>query len=132
MTTGPHQFALDGDNFALQSKTMTALARMHALLPLTRRSLTLWFSAFFSPTLYFLLLILADRFFIPSPPEILVASLFYLIPPVALLVCGSVLWFSSLTVARKIGWMLFTLFAMLLQFGILLAIMIVATGFAPT
>jgi hypothetical protein len=111
---------------------MTPLARVHTLLPLSRRSLTVWLSAFFSPTVYFLSLVLADRFFVPSPPEILVASLFYLIPPVALLVCGSVLWLSSLTVARKIRCMLFTLFAMSLQFGILLAIMIVAAASVPT
>jgi hypothetical protein len=105
---------------------------MHALNLLPRRSLSLWLSAFFSPAVYFLLLLLGDSFFLPAPPETLVASLFYLIPPVALLVCGAVVWSSSLTVSRKIGWMLFTLFAMLLQFGIFLAIFIVATGFAPT
>ncbi|MFA6564748.1 MAG: hypothetical protein WCV00_22770 [Verrucomicrobiia bacterium] len=105
---------------------------MYALIPLTRRSLMVWLSAFFSPTVYFLLLLLADRFHVPSPPEIFVASLFYLIPVAALLVCESVVWSSSMAVARKIGWMLFTLVAMLLQFGILLAIMITATGYAPT
>jgi hypothetical protein len=112
---------------------------MRALIPQPRRrlpvrlSLTVWLSVFFSPTVYFLLLLLADRFHIVrSPPEIFVASLFYLIPLIALLVCGSVVWLSSMRAARKIGWMLFTLFAMLLQFGILLAIIIMATGFAPT
>jgi len=35
---------------------------------------------------------------------------------------------SSLIAARKIGWMLGTLFGMLLQFGILLGIFVVATG----
>src|SRR5438270_9971181 len=101
---------------------------MCALIALPRRSLTVWLSAFFSPPLYFLLLLLADRFHIPSPPESIVASLFYLIPAVALLVCGSVVWLSSMTLARRVGWMLFTLFAMLLQTGILLAIIITATG----
>jgi hypothetical protein len=103
-------------------------SRMPALIPLSRRSLAVWLSAFFSPTVYFLLLLLADRFHVPSPPDIFVASLFYLIPPVALLVCGSVVWLSSMTVAPRIGWMLFTLFAMLLQIGILLAIFITATA----
>ena len=102
---------------------------MRAFIPLPRRSLTIWLAAFFSPAVYFLLLMLADRFFVPSPPDIFVASLFYLIPAVALVVCGSVVWLSSLTVARKIRWMLFTLFAMLLQFGFLLTIVIVATGY---
>jgi hypothetical protein len=105
---------------------------MHALITLPRRSLTVWLIAFFSPTVYFVFLLLADRFSVPSPPEILVSSLFYLIPLVALLVCGSVVWSSSETVTRKIGWLLFTLFAMLVQFGVLLAIIIQATGYAPT
>ena len=106
---------------------------MRILIPLARRSLAVWLSAFFGPTAYFLLLLLADRFhFVPSPPDIFVASLFYLIPQVALLVCVSVVWLSSMAAARKIGWMLFTLFAMLLQFGILLSIIMVATGYAPT
>ena len=104
---------------------------MHALIPLPRRSLTIWLSAFFGPTAYFLLLLLADRFQVPSPPENFVATLFYLIPAVALLVCGSVVWMSGMTVALKVRWMLFTLFAMLLQAGLLLAIIVVATGYAP-
>ena len=89
-------------------------------------SLTIWLSAFFSPTVYFLLLLFADRFHFAAPPEIVVASLFFLIPLVALVVCESMVWSSRMTVARKVGWMLITLVAMLLQFGILLAIVIVA------
>lgn len=113
---------------------------MHAVIPLLQRSRTVWFSAgvwlvaFFSPTVYFLLLVLANRFQIPSPPESLVVSLFCLIPVVALLVCGSVVWRSSMTVAWKIGGLLFTLMAMLLQFGTLVviirAILIAVTGYA--
>jgi hypothetical protein len=105
---------------------------MLALIPLPRRSLTVWLLAFSSPTVYFLLLLLADRFHVPSPPESFVASLSYLIPAGALLVCGSVVWLSSMTVARRTGWMLFTLLAMLLQTGILLAIIMTATGYVPT
>lgn len=105
---------------------------MRAFIPLTRPSLTLWLSAFLSPAVYFLFLLVADRLFLPSPPEVVVASLFYLIPPVALLLCGSVIWSTNITVAQKIGWILFTLVAMLLQFGVLLAVIIAATGFAPS
>jgi len=101
---------------------------MDPLIALPRRSLAVWASAFFSPAFYFLLLLLADTFFLPGPPEIIVALLFYLIPPVALLVCGAVIWSSSLTGGHKIGWMLGTLFGMLLQFGILLGIFVVAAG----
>src|SRR5262245_35554873 len=103
---------------------------MRASIPLPRRSLAVWFSAFISPTVYFLLLLFADRFHVPAPPEIVVASLCFLIPFVALLVCECAVWSSSMTVARKIAWMLFTLVAMLLQFGILLVIIIAAIGAA--
>ena len=79
--------------------------------------------AFLSPTAYFLLILLANNFQIPSLPATLVWSLFFLIPAVALLICESVVWSCSKTVGRKIGWMLFTLLAMLLQFGIILVIL---------
>ena len=101
---------------------------MNVLVTLPRRSLAVWLAAFFSPAVYFLLMLFADTLFLPSPPETLVALLFYLIPPAALLVCGAVVWSSSLRGAHKIGWMLGTLFGMLLQFGILLGIFVVAAG----
>jgi hypothetical protein len=74
------------------------------------------------------LLLLADSFRLSSPPDAVVASLFYLIPLIAILVCFSMVWFSSVAVTRKLRWMLFTLTAMLLQFGAALAIFVVATG----
>ena len=86
-------------------------------------SAVVWLSAFLTPTAYFLLILLASKFQIPSPPQTLVWSLFFLIPMVALLICESVVWSCSKTVGRKIGWMLFTLLAMLLQFAIILAIL---------
>ena len=80
-------------------------------------------SAFLSPTACFLLLLLANKLQIPSLPAALVWSLLFLVPAVALLVCEGVAWSCSKTVGRKIGWMLFTLLAMLLQFGMILAIL---------
>jgi len=69
----------------------------------------------------------------PNPSETFVGSLFFY-PVVALLICESVVWSCNKTVGRKIGWMLFTLFAMLLQFGIILvilrAILVTAIGYA--
>ena len=82
-----------------------------------------WLSVFFSPSAYFLGILLADKFQIPSPPQSLVWSLFFLIPVVALLICGSVVWLHSKTVARKIILMLLTLLGMLLQFGVLVVIL---------
>ena len=102
---------------------------MNASIPQPRRSLpvwlstVIWLSAFLSPTAYFLLLLLANKFQIPSLPATFVWSLFFLIPVVALLICESVVWSCSKTLGRKIGWMLFTLLTMLLQFAIILAIL---------
>jgi hypothetical protein len=103
---------------------------MSASILLPRRSLAIWLLAFFSPATYFLLLLFADRFRVAPPPEQFVALLFYLIPLVALLVCESVVWVSTKTVARKIGWMLFTLFAMLVQCGLIIALIVMATEYA--
>lgn len=95
---------------------------MHTLIALPPGGrLTVWLLAFFSPTVYFVLL-LAGGSGVPDPLKPAVGLLFFLIPVVALLVCESVVWWSSITVAWKICWMLFTLFAMLLQFGILAVI----------
>lgn len=111
---------------------------MNASIPQSRRSLpvwlsvVVWLSAFLSPTAYFLLMLLANKFQIPSLPAKFVGSLLILIPAVALLICESVVWSCSKTVARKIGWMLFTFLAMLLQLAILAviirAILIVTIG----
>jgi len=96
-------------------------------------SAAVWLSASVSPTAYFLLLLLANRFQI-NVPDTFAGSLFFLIPVVALLICESVVWSCSKTVGRKIGWMLFTLLAMLLQFAIILAILrvilVAAIGYA--
>jgi len=101
---------------------------MNPSIPQPRRSLpawlsvVVWLSAFLSPTAYFLLLVLVNKFQIHLP-EMFVGTLFFLIPVVALLVCESVAWSCSKTVGRKIGWMLFTLLAILLQFGIILVVL---------
>ena len=93
-----------------------------------------WLLAFLSPTSYFLLMLLGNKFQIPSLPAKFAWSLFFLVPAVALLTCESVVWSCSKTVGRKIGWMLFTLLAMLLQFGIILVILrmiiVTAIGYA--
>jgi hypothetical protein len=109
---------------------------MNASIPQSRRSLpvwlsvVVWLSALLSPTAFFLLMLVANKFQIPSLPAKFAWSLFFLIPAVALLICKSVVWSCSKTVGRKIGWMLFTLIAMLLQFGIILVIlrMIIVTA----
>lgn len=103
---------------------------MSASIPLPRWRLAGWQLAFFSPTTCFLLLLLADRLHVAPPPEQFGVLLFYLIPLLALLACESVVWVSTKPIARRIGWMLFTLFAMLVQCGLILAIIVLATGYA--
>ena len=93
--------------------------------------LTAWLCAFISPTVYFLFLMIADRFHVPrSLPEGVIASLVYLIPLFALLVCMSIVWRSGTTVPRKMGWMLFTVLAMVIQFCVILTTIVAATGYA--
>ncbi len=113
---------------------------MDASIPQPRRNLPVWLGvavwlvAFFSPTVYFILLLLANRLQVPSPPVIFVIALFCLIPVVALVVCGSVVWLSRMTVARKIGWTLFTLAGLSIEFAILVVviriILVAATAYA--
>jgi len=113
---------------------------MNASLPQSRRSLPVWLSlvvwlaAFLSPSACFLQLLLANKLPIPNLLAKLLLLLVFLIPVVALVTCESVAWSCSRTVGRKIGWMLFTLLAMLLQFGIILvvlrAILLTTIGYA--
>ena len=97
-------------------------------------SLVIWFSVFFSPTGYLLLMLLANKFHISAPPDAVVWSLFLLIPVVALLVCGTVAWFSGKTMLGRIGRLACTVSAMVIQFGVILvllrAILVTAIGYA--
>ncbi len=83
-----------------------------------------WLLAFFSPTAYLLLLMLAvGLHFSDNLPQAFVGSLFFLIPVFALLVCEFVLWSAKVTLARKTGLMIFTLLGILLQFGFIIVIL---------
>jgi len=105
---------------------------MRALISQHPRSLpvwlgvAIWLAVFLSPTGYFLLLMIADRWNAPAPPERLVVSLFFLIPVVALLVCGSAVWHSKLPPRRRVGSLILMVLAMLLQVGGLLVIIVSA------
>ncbi len=90
---------------------------MTAFILQPRCNRLVWLLAFVSPVGFFVLLLLGDRLGLASPPEGLVATLFYTIPLVALAVCGWAIWSSSLLPSRKIGWALFTLLGIGLQFG---------------
>ncbi|MBI3820268.1 MAG: hypothetical protein HY286_16370 [Planctomycetes bacterium] len=103
---------------------------MRIAIPFSLQKLIIWLAAFVSPTAFFLLLIVADSYHVPPPPEAVVASLFCIIPVAALIVCESIVWKSNMTTASKIGWMLFTLFALAVQIGLLFVIIISAIGAA--
>ena len=105
---------------------------MRALLFPHRRSLpgwlgvALWLAVFLSPTGYFLLLMMADRWHVPAPPESLVAALFLIIPIVALLVCGRAAWLSQPSLRRRVIGLVLTVLGMLLQVGVLFVIIVSA------
>ena len=92
-----------------------------------------WLGAFVSPTVYFLLLLLASKSQI-HVPQVLAVSLLFLIPVAALLICEWVVWSCSKTVGGRIGWMVFTLLAMVLQCAVILVvlrvILVTAIGYA--
>jgi hypothetical protein len=105
---------------------------MRALLFQPPRSLpawlgvVLWLAVFLSPTGYFLLLVMADRWHVPAPPASLVVSLFFVIPIVALLVCWRAAWHSQPTLRRRVIGLVATVLGMLLQVGVLLVIIVSA------
>lgn len=90
------------------------------------RSVAIWLAAFLSPTGYFLLLVMADKWHVVATPESLVVSLFCLIPIVGLLVCGRVAWLSKLNLRWRVGWLVVTVLAMLVQCSVLLVIIVSA------
>ena len=90
------------------------------------KPVAVWLTAFLSPTAYFLLLLVGDRLQVPAPPEGFVVSLFCLIPVVALLICGTVVWRKNRIVKRRVGWLVLTVLAMALQLSVLLVIIISA------
>ena len=89
-------------------------------------SAAVWLAVLLSPTGFVLLVMIADRLQVPAPPESVVVSLFCIIPVVALLVCGMVAWLSKLNVRWRVGWLVLTLLAMLLQVGVLFVIIVSA------
>jgi hypothetical protein len=99
---------------------------MLASIPVPPRTLGFWLIAFFSPTIYFLLLLVADRFHVPSLPDAVVAMFFYALPLLALAICESLIWCSRVPPALRLRGMILTVAAMLVQFAVVLAILTVA------
>lgn len=103
---------------------------MRALNPRHPRSLPVWLAVFLSPTAYVLLLMIMDRLQVPAPPEGFVVSLFCLIPVVALLACGTRVWLSKMSLGWRVGGLVLTVLAMLLQCGVWLVIIVSAISAA--
>lgn len=89
-------------------------------------SLPAWLAAFLSPTAYVLLLMLVDRLHLPAPPEGFVVLLFCLIPLVALLACGTLVWRSKMSLGWRLSGLVLTVLAMLLQCGVWFVIIVSA------
>jgi hypothetical protein len=83
-----------------------------------------WLVMFLSPTGYILFLMMVDRLRVPALPEGLVVALFCAVPVVALLVCGRMVWLSKMSVSWRVGWLVFTVLAMLLQVSVWFVIIV--------
>lgn len=90
----------------------------------------IWLAAFLSPTAWVLLLILMDRWQVPPAPEGFVVLLFGLVPVLALLACGTVVWFSKMRLGWRVGGLVLTVLAMLLQCGVWFVIIVSAISAA--
>ena len=82
-----------------------------------------WLAAFLSPSAFFLLIILLSNSRAINPAEMVVWALFVLVPAGALMVCEWVAWSCSRTVRWRIGWMVFTLVALGVQFAVIVVIL---------
>ena len=86
--------------------------------------LPVWLLVFFSPSLYFFLFLLSNRFHLaPNLPGTFYVTLFFLIFIGALLFCAGVSWTASITLTRKIGMTGFTLLGLLLQLGVIAVVL---------
>ena len=86
----------------------------------------LWLAALLSPIGFFLVLMIADRWHVRALPGGLVVTLFCLIPLVALLLCGALVWTSQDTQSRRVAWMVLTVLAWLFECALLFVIIVSA------
>lgn len=84
-----------------------------------------WLVVFLSPTAFVLLLIIMARLQVPVLGEVVVL-LFCLLPVVALLACGTLLWRLKISLGWRIGGLVLTVLAMLFQCGIWFVILLTA------
>jgi len=87
-------------------------------------SVPVWLAVFLSPTTYVLLLMIMDRLQVPAPAEGFVVLLFRLIPVVALLACGTLVWRSMISLGWRVGGLVLTVLMMLFQCGVWFVIIV--------
>ena len=101
----------------------------------SQRSLarSVWLVVFLTPTVSLLLLVLIAQSQVGSPAAGVVVFLFCLIPVVALLVCGTTVWHSSMSLRWRLTGLVLTVLGMLLQCGFWLFIIVslIAAAIAP-
>ena len=85
-----------------------------------------WLAVFLSPTAYVLLLIIVSRLQMSAPAGGIVVALFCLIPLAALLACGTAVWRAKRSLRWRVGGLVLTVLAMLLQCGVWFVIIISA------
>jgi hypothetical protein len=93
-------------------------------------SVSVWLAVFVSPTACVLMVVIMDRLQFPAPPEGFVVSLFCLIPVVAVLACGAVVWLSKMSLAWRVGGLALTVLGMLFQCAVWLVIIVSAVSVA--
>lgn len=86
----------------------------------------IWLALFLSPTAFVLLLIIMARLQVPVPAEGIIVLLFCLLPVVALLACGTLLWRLKISLGWRIGGLVLTVLAMLFQCGVWFVILVSA------
>lgn len=101
---------------------------MRATTLIPARYLAWALPAFLSPSILFLVLMVADRCGVRPPPEALVTALFYSMPLLGLLVCGRGIWLAPICPPTKFVFLTVATGAMVVQFAILLALMLTAAG----
>ena len=94
------------------------------LTSISLRKLPVWLLVFFSPTVYFLSFLFANRFHVaPNLPEAFYLTLFVLILAGAVLYCVGASWAAEMTFTRKIVLTAFIALGLLLQCGVIFLIL---------
>jgi len=107
---------------------MNSSDRQHPQSPPVWFHVLLWLAVFLSPTAYVLLLLTIGG--VPAQAVGFVVLLFCLIPIVALLASGTMIWRSKIILGWKVSWLVLTVLAMFFQCGVWYVIIFIAISLA--